>query len=221
MTKSKLPVKIKECLLGLTPKQEVAVLSYLDRGSPGFGNKTRAKKIAGYAESTSGTAVFSMPEVQIALRELRTRSLELAEEVMSDIRALAPEAADELMAQLRVGRDMEILDATQIFGKNLTDVSSREDADRLRSVSAYNATVAKLMKERRVTAETILAYGFGTPEQRVRVAHGEPQDELDRMLGSMTKESFERLGSILFGDTKKGPEDEDDLIPVVEAELLD
>ncbi len=219
MPKTNLPVQVKDAILSLTPKQEIAVLSYLDRGSPAFGNKTRAKKLAGYGEGTSGNSVFNAPEVQIALRELRSQQLELAGQVMSDIKALSPEAADELMAQLHVGREMEMLDPSVIFGKDFNEATSKVDGDRLRGISAYNATLAKVMKERRAAAETILAYAFGTPEQRVRVAHGETEDEVEAMLGKMSREDFDRLGRILFADAENGPDHEE--IPVIEAEVLD
>ena len=46
------------------------------------------------------------------------------------------------------------------------------------------------------------------------------QTELEKMLGKMSKEDFERLGKILFADAENGPEDKDDQIPVVEAEVV-
>ena len=125
------------------------------------------------------------------------------------------------MAQLRIGREMEMIDPTDVFGDDRNEVADRFDSGRLRAIAAHNATLAKVMKERRAAAETILAYAFGTPEQRVRMTKDSSEDELEAMLGKMSKEDFERLGRILFADAENGPEDGDDQIPVVEAEVLD
>jgi len=207
-------------LLALNPKQTVAILAYLDRGDPAFGNKTRAKVLAGYAESTSGNAVFGTPEMKAALIAMRQGALEDAEHVMEDIRGLAPEAADELMSQLRIGREMEVIDPTDVFGDRLTEADGKWDDNRLRAIAAHNATLAKVMKERREAATLILAYAFGTPEQRLRLVKDRPEDELEKMLGGMSREDFERLGRILFTGEEKGPEREED-IPTIEAEVLE
>ena len=217
----KLPDKVETALLHLSARARDCVMAYMDRGSPAYGNKSRALREAGYAPSTSATAVFNQPRVMTAIADLRAIGLEASKETMDGIKALAPEASDELMAQLRVGRDLEMIDPTDVFGDELDGVADRHDADRLRSIAAHNATLAKVMKERREAAKIILEYSFGTPEQRVRMTKDTSEDELEAMLGKMSRKDFERLGRILFAETQNGPEDEDDQIPVIEAELLD
>ncbi len=166
---ARLPDKIERALLSLSARGRDCVLAYMDRGSPAYGNKTRALRVAGYAQSTSATAVFNQPAMRQAVLDLRAIGLEESKDTMDGIRALAPEASDELMAQLRIGRDLEMVDPVEVFGDALHQVADRHDADRLRAIAAHNATLAKVMKERRAAAETILAYAFGTPEQRVRM----------------------------------------------------
>ena len=211
-----LPTTTNTALLALSQKQYTAVMEYLDRGSPAFGNKSVALKMAGYAPGTRGTDVFGTEAVQFALTALRERAIELSLTVIEDIKALSPEAKDELMAQLRLGGGMEPIDPTQIFGDNLAEASEEDDA-RLKAINTHNRNLAQFAKERREAARDILAYAEGTPEQRVRVTREAGATELEKMLSSMSRDDFERLGKALFGETKKSPDD----IPVAEAEVIE
>jgi hypothetical protein len=214
-----LPARTKEALLALSPKQHVAVIEYLDRGSPAFGNKTVAVQMAGYSEGTKGADVFGAEAVQIALATLRDHAIEMSAHVIEDIKALSPEAKDELMRQLRLGSGMDAIDPTDVFGENLEEADEMDDA-RLKAINTHNRNLAQFAKERREAARDILAYAEGTPEQRVRVTREAGATELEKMLSSMSREDFERLGAALFGETKKGPGDEEE-IPEAEAEILE
>ncbi len=213
-----LPARTKTALLALSPKQYTAILEYLDRGSAAFGNKSVAIQMAGYAEGTKGADVFGAESVQTALAVLREGAMEQSVHVIEDIKALSPEAKDELMRQLRLGSGMDAIDPTDVFGENLAEASEEDDA-RLKAINTHNRNLAQFAKERREAARDILAYAEGTPEQRVRVTREAGATELEKMLSSMSREDFERLGKALFGDTKKGPDHEE--IPVAEAEILD
>lgn len=214
-----LPARTNAALLALSPKQHAAVMEYLDRGSPAFGNKSVALRLAGYSSGTRGADVFGTEAVQLALTALRERAIELSLTVIEDIKALSPEAKDELMAQLRLGSEMEPIDPTDVFGRDLVEAGEMDDA-RLKAINTHNRNLAQFAKERREAARDILAYAEGTPEQRVRVTREAGATELEKMLSSMSREDFERLGKALFGDTKKGPDDEEE-IPVAEAEIVE
>ncbi len=214
-----LPARTKDALLALSPKQYTAILEYLDRGSAAFGNKSVAIKMAGYAEGTKGADVFGAESVQYALAVLREVAMEESVHVIEDIKALSPEAKDELMRQLRLGSEMDAIDPTDVFGENLAEASSEADDARLKAINTHNRNLAQFAKERREAARDILAYAEGTPEQRVRVTREAGATELEKMLSSMSREDFERLGKALFGDTKKGPSEEE--IPLAEAEIID
>jgi hypothetical protein len=213
-----LPARTKEALLALSQKQYTAVLEYLDRGSPAFGNKSVALKMAGYAKGTRGADVFGTEAVQLALTALREEAIAISQHVIEDIKALSPEAKDELMAQLRLGGGMEPIDPTDVFGENLEEAGEMDDA-RLKAINTHNRNLAQFAKERREAARDILAYAEGTPEQRVRVTREAGATELEKMLSSMSREDFERLGKALFGETKKGSDHEE--IPVAEAEIVE
>jgi hypothetical protein len=211
--------RVHAALSELTPKQYTAVMEYHDRNSPGFGNKSKSMKMAGYGGGIRSTDVFGRPKVLAAMEAIREFSLGLSLSVIEDIKALSPEAKDELMRQLRLGEGLEPVDPMEIFGSDLEELKGRDDAERLKGINQHNRNIAQLAKERREAARDILAYAEGTPEQRVRVTRESGASELEKMLSSLSKEDFERLGQALFAHTENGPDHED--IPVIEAEIID
>jgi phage terminase small subunit len=211
--------KAHAALLALTPKQYTAVTEYLDRGGTAFGNKTKAMKLAGYGSGTRCTDVFGTPRVEEALDAIREQAITVSVNVIEEIKALSPEAKDELMRQLTLGEGLEPIDPTDVFGPELEQVQGRDDEARLKAINAHNRNLAQIAKERREAARDILAYAEGTPEQRIRVNRESSASELERKLSELSQEDFERLGRALFVGRKNGPDHED--IPVIEAEIID
>lgn len=198
-----LPDKVKEAILDLSPKQAAAVRLYTQRGSPGYGNKAKSCRLAGYSENTKPYKVFSRQDVRHALKLIRELQADHAKEVMEEIAALAPDATEELKSQLELGRALDIIDPRHIWGDDLANLTDPEDESRLKEINRHNRNIAHLAKERRAAAETLLAYAEGTPEQRMRVTREADQDDLMEMLLEMDREEFERVGKILLGEDTK------------------
>lgn len=194
-----LPDKVKESILNLNPRQAAAVRLYTQRGGPGYGNKAKSCRLAGYSDNTDPAQVFNQPGVKNALSAIREMQAEHAKGVMMDIAALAPDAKEELQSQLELGRGLDIIDPRDIFGDSLENLSADNEA-RLKEINRHNRNMAHLAKERRAAAETLLAYSEGTPEQRVRMTKEADDDDVMRLLMQLSDEEFEEMGKRLFGD---------------------
>lgn len=195
-----MPDGVSDALMNLTPKQAAAVRAYTTRTSPGYGHKAKSKRLAGYSEKTATYQVFSHEDVKHAIRQIREWQLEEAETVLEEIRAVAPEAKDEIVSQLNLGKSLDIIDPRDIFGSGLEEVEGKDDHARLQEINKHNRVVAKFAKERREAAELLLAYAEGTPEQRMHVTRGTEKTKLEEILEGLPKDEFDEVGKILFGE---------------------
>lgn len=200
-----------EITLYQDPKTMEAIRYYTDPLLPTFGNKSASATAAGLAT----TSCFNRLEVQEEIDRIIQERLENSERVVEYVGTYAMDAARELVNQMSAGRDLKFIDMDEI--QDVIEASGADEGKKLAAIVRHNKTVLEAFEARRKAAIEILRQQIGTPEQRIKVDHGEKSDTMLDDLGDDQLQELSKLVSEEM-DSRKPRESEE--IPEAEVDYL-
>ena len=168
------------------PRAMEAVRLYTDPLLPTFGNKRASATQAGVSRS-----VFMRVAVQEEIDRIVVQRMENSENTVAFLGTYAMDAAKELISQLSAGRDLCFISQEEIELAS----QSHMDGKLLASMVRHNKMVLDAFEQRRKAAVEIIRQQIGTPEQRIKVDHGDTE-ELPQ-LTDLPDDQLEELGSFI------------------------
>ena len=158
---------------------------FMDPTSRGFGQSGLAAELAGYTNRASGSEMLRRPDIQAGMLAIDNARLEKSRNAMDYLRTFDQAAAEELVDQVFLGKDLELIDpqCDEALGKNMKGIDDKVTAMKAREINKHNQNITSLARERRAALELLLAYQFGRPQQSMHVTKEEvasvlPMDEL-------------------------------------------
>ena len=219
LERRRLPAKSKfggDVFGGLTKNKayQEFLSHYLDPTSKGFYRPSVSAKLIGRS-NCFGSNALRRPDVQAYIKEVEGSRQEESKDVMRYLRTFDQRAAEELVSQMFLGKDLEMIDpqCKEALGKHMRKIDDKVTAMRAREINKHNQNVTSMARERRAALELLLAYQFGRPQQSMHVTKEEKVSLLD-----MSALSDEALREIQDGIQQYRDDKE---IPVIEAELLE
>jgi len=178
-----------------------AVRLYTDPLLPTFGSKRASALAAGCERS-----VFNRVAVIDEIDRIIQHRLENSEKTVEFMATYSMDAARELIGHLSAGRDLEFIPMEEIRdsmrmtktigeGEDAREVEVWSDGKLLASIVRHNGIVLAAYEQRRKAAVELIRQQIGTPEQRIKVDHGN-KEELPQ-LTDLPDDQLEELGQFI------------------------
>ncbi len=193
------------------PKVMEAIRRYTDPLLPSFGNKIASATAAGM----DSASCFKRTEVQEEIDRIIQERLENSERVVEYVGTYAMDAARELISQMSAGRELEFVSQEEI--NDVIEASGADEGKKLAAIVRHNKTVLEAFEARRKAAVEILRQQIGTPEQRIKVDHGESSDT---MLDNLKDDQLLELSQLVAEEMDSRKPQEPEEIPEAEVDYL-